>query len=325
MGYVAGEKILDDEYNNFLSGSSAGAYGINHIQGTGDGEYGLGQTAIAGTSAGATIQASQWNSLFTAMTNVANHTNRSITSNSAVLAGDTVSAISALQTDLNNLAADVAGGSASATALTTNSKRNDDASGRWATSHVVEQSVTFTNGDHARYYFNAGGKIRIVVSRTGNGGSSATAKDGSLDEVITAAGNIDIKSGTTTRSGSGETVTAGTLGYYDLTTSYQTFLQVAQDSGTYSGNILIKVEAKSNGAQGSNNDHGSVITIKTSILDNDSGDSEYTSGNTSGVDQYENFIGVTRVNLTGLEPNTTQGLSTAYTIASTAGVSNTTT
>jgi len=324
MGYVAGEKILDDEYNNFLSGSSAGAFGINHIMGTGDGEYGLGQSTLAGTSAGATIQASQWNSLFTAMTNVANHTNRSITSNSAVLAGDTVSAISALQTDLNNLAADVAGGSASATALTTTSKRNDDASGRWATSHVVEQSVTFANGDNARYFFNQGGKIRIVVSRTGNGGSSATGKDGSLDEVITAAGNIDIKSGTTTRSGSGETVTAGTLGYYDLTTSYQTFLQVAQDSGTYSGNILIKVEAKSNGAQGSNNDHGSVITIKTSILDNDSGDSEYTSGNTSSIDQYENFIGVTRVNLTGVAPNTTQGLSTAYDMASTAGVSNTT-
>ena len=325
MGYVAGEKILDDEYNNFLNGSSSGAYGINHIQGTGDAEYGLGQTEIAGTSPGATIQASQWNSLFTAMTNVANHTNDSITSDDQVLAGDTVSAISALQTDLNTLAASVAGGSASATALTTNSKRNDDASGRWATSHVVEQSVTFSSGDEARYYFNAGGKIRIIVSRTGNGGSSATAKDTSLDEVISAAGNIDIKSGTTTRSGTGETVTAGTLGYYDLTTSYQTYLQVAQDSGTYSGNILIKVEAKSNGTQGSNNDKGSVITIKTSILDNDAGDSQYTSGNTDGIDQFENFIGVTRVNLTGLEPNTSEGLSTAYTISSTAGVSNTTT
>ena len=185
--------------------------------------------------------------------------------------------------------------------------------------------MTFSSGDEARYYFNAGGKIRIIVSRTGNGGSSATAKDTSLDEVISAAGNIDIKSGTTTRSGTGETVTAGTLGYYDLTTSYQTYLQVAQDSGTYSGNILIKVEAKSNGTQGSNNDKGSVITIKTSILDNDAGDSQYTSGNTDGIDQFENFIGVTRVNLTGLEPNTSEGLSTAYTISSTAGVSNTTT
>ena len=46
MGYVAGDKILDDEYNNFLSGTSAGAYGINHVLGSGTAGYGLGQTEL---------------------------------------------------------------------------------------------------------------------------------------------------------------------------------------------------------------------------------------------------------------------------------------
>ena len=31
MAYLGGDKILDDEYNNMLTGSTAGAYGINHI------------------------------------------------------------------------------------------------------------------------------------------------------------------------------------------------------------------------------------------------------------------------------------------------------
>jgi len=323
MGYVTGETILDDEYNNFISGSSSGAYGINHVFGTGNAEYGLGQTQIAETSAGATVQASQWNSLFTAMSNVANHTNDTLTSTSLVSAGDVISAVAALQTDLNTLAASVAAGSPNATAITATSRQNSDSGTRWITSHVVEQSLTFASGDAARYFFNAGGKARIIVSRLGNAGSSASSKDSSLDELISAAGNIDIKSGTTTRSGSGETVTGGTLGYYDLTTGYQTMLQVAQDSGTYSGNMIIKVEAKSNGTQGSNADTGSVITIKTSILDNDTGDSQYTSGNTDGIDQYENYIGQTRVNMTEVQPTTAQGLSTVYTTSSTAEDSNT--
>ena len=80
MAYTAGDTILDDEYNNFLDGASPGAYGINHIMGTGAGAYGLGQTALSTVSAGNTITAAQWNSLFTAMNNIANHTNDTITS-----------------------------------------------------------------------------------------------------------------------------------------------------------------------------------------------------------------------------------------------------
>ena len=90
MGYVTGETILDDEYNNFLSGSSAGAYGINHVFGSGNAGYGLGQTELIGTSAGTTITAAKWNALFTAMADTANHTNDTLSSTTARSAGDPV-------------------------------------------------------------------------------------------------------------------------------------------------------------------------------------------------------------------------------------------
>ena len=70
------KKILDDEFNTFLNGSTAAQYGINHIMGTGAGGYGLGQTELGAVTNGDTITVGQWNGLFTAMDNIANHTNR---------------------------------------------------------------------------------------------------------------------------------------------------------------------------------------------------------------------------------------------------------
>ena len=164
MAYLGGDKILDDEYNNMLTGSTAGAYGINHIFGTGNAGYGLGQTELVGVSAGTLVTAAKWNALFTAMDNVANHTNDTLTSTAARSAGDPIKYISALQTDLNTLAASVVGGSVSATAVSEGSEdRSEVASAVFDTSHIVEDTVTFAGGDEARWFFNAGGKISCLL------------------------------------------------------------------------------------------------------------------------------------------------------------------
>lgn len=321
MAYTAGDTILDDEYNGFL-GNTSSPIGINHTFGTGSGEYGLGQTAISTVAAGNTITAAQWNSLFTAMDNVANHTNDTLTSTTARSAGDAIAVISALSTDLDTLAASVAAGCPNTTAISTSAALQTSASStRWAGSHVVEHSVTFSNANEARWFFNAGGKIQINVSRTGNGGGSATSKDSSVDELITGLGDFKFGSVASTRSGSTETVSTDglSIGLHDLTTSYQTVLQLTQDSGTYTS-MYFQIEAKADAAAGS----ATVVTIKTSLVDPDAGDSEFTSGNTDGVDQYANFVGTTNVILKTVDPTTAEGLTTVYTPSSTAVVSNTT-
>ena len=117
MSYTSGETILDDHYEGFLNGSSAGTYGINYVGGTGASEYGTGQTHLNSVAAGQTITAAQWNSLFTQMDNIANHTNDSLTSTAQRSAGNSVAMISALQTDLNTLAASVAAGCPNASAV----------------------------------------------------------------------------------------------------------------------------------------------------------------------------------------------------------------
>ena len=321
MAYTAGDTILDDEYNGFLDNTSS-PIGINHTFGTGSGAYGLGQTGLSTVAAGNTITAAQWNSLFTAMDNTANHTNDTITSTTARSAGDPIAVIAALSADLDTLAASVAAGCPNATAITTSAAlQTSTSSTRWTGSHTVEQSVTFSNANEARWFFNAGGKIQINVSRSGNGGSSATSKDSSVDQLITGLGDFKFGSVASTRSGSTETVTTNGLaiGFHDLTTSYQTILRLTQNSGTYT-TMYFDIQAKANAAAGS----ATVVTIRTQLVDPDSGDGQFTAGNTSGVDRYANFIGTTNVILKTVSPTTAQGLTTVYTPSSTAVVSNTT-
>jgi len=322
MGYVVGEKILDDEYNTFVNSSSS-PYGYNHFAGTGALNYGLGQTEIATNVAGDTITAAEWNSLFTGMDNIANHTNDTLTSTAARSAGDTIAIKSALEADLATLAASVAAGCTSATAVSAGSELQSSTSDtRWVGSHIVEHSITFASNNALRWFFNAGGTMRMTFTRNSNGGGSATSKDSSVDELITAIGNFDLKSGVSTRSGSGETVTTNGLanGVFDLGTGYTVLLKLTQSSGTYTS-MYIDIQAKLDAAIAS----ATVVTMYYRIVDVDSGDSGYTSGNTSGVDQYANYIGTTDFSTRIVAPTTGEGLASVSTISSSAVVSNNTT
>jgi len=324
MGYVAGETIKDDEYNVFVASSSS-PFGYNHIAGTGSGNQGLGQTELAQVSASDSnlIKAASWNSLLAGIDNIANHTNDSMTARGQVTAGDPIKIKAAVATDLATLSASVAGGCVNATAVSESSELRSAASGtRYAGSHVVEHSVSFANGNDLRHFFNAGGKIRIKLTRTGNGGGSATSKDASVDELITALGNFDIGAQVSTRSGSGETLQTDGLanGVDDFGTSYVTIAVIRQSSGTYT-TMDLKIEGKVDNATYGD---ATKVTIKCSVIDADSGDSEFTDGNTSGVDQFANFIGTTDWALHTVNPTTDQGLGSVATISASAIESNTT-
>jgi hypothetical protein len=114
------------------------------------------------------------------------------------------------------------------------------------------------------------------------------------------------------------------IGFYDLTTSYQTILVLRQDWSTYQF-MNIKIEAKLDAAPGTAN----TITVRTSLLDPfidgstvATADATYTAGNTASVDQYANFVGVTNVIVKYVNPNTAEGLATVRTPFESAVVSN---
>ena len=322
MAYTAGDTILDDEYNAFV-GNSSSPFGYNHFAGTGSAQYGLGQSAISTVSAGGTVQASQWNTLMTGIDAIANHTNDTMTSRSAVSAGNTIAIRSAVAADLATLAASVAAGSPNATALTTSSaKQTSDSSSTWTGSHTVEHTFTFSDANKMRHFFNAGGKIRVVKSRTGNGatGGGATVKDNNWTSLYAALGNIDIASQATTRSGSGETLTTNGLanGFHDFSTGYTHIIRLTEATSPYTGNY-IDVHAKLNASVGS----ATVMTVKMTANDG-AADDTFTAGNTSSVDATPDRNGTHRMQSFVISVTAAQGLSAAIAESATAVGSNST-
>ena len=320
MSYTAGQTILDNEYNDFV-GSSSDPYGINHIGGTGAGVYGLGESAISTVTAGDAITAAQWNSLWSTMDNVANHTNVTLTSTTAVSGGDTIAIKSALITDLAALATAVATGSTSATALTTSASLQTitTASEGWDTSATHEHSITWVSADRMRHFFNAGGKVRIV---TGTTQGTTNPKDQAFIDLGTALGNIDIGSQASTRSGTGESLTTNGLanGFHDLTTSYAVIIKLTSDNTSYTSNT-VEISAKLDAAVGT----AVTMTIKMVATD-PSADDQYTQGNTDAPSGGDGDIKDTPQMVTdiyAITPNTSEGLTTSPTHLSVAVVSNT--
>jgi hypothetical protein len=242
---------------------------------------------------------------------------------------------SALTADLVTLGASVQAGCPNATALTTSAaQQTTAAANRWNVSHIVEQSTTFNSANEMRYFFNQGGKIQINVTRTSNAGSAATSKDRAIDDLIDSLGNFKIKSQSSEYSndgstnvnilGDGSSAYDLNIGFYDLTTSYQTILVLRQDWQTYEF-MNFKIEAKLNAAPGT----ATVMTVRTSLLDpfidgstSATQDNTYTAGNTASVDQYANWVGVTNVVLSYVKATTAEGLVTVYEPSTTALVSN---
>jgi hypothetical protein len=252
----------------------------------------------------------------TGIDNIGNHTNDSLTARTQVTAGDTIAIKSALEADLATLAASVEGGCTSATALSTNAVGTSTNSGTWNGTSTIERSVTFADADKMRHFFNAGGKIRIDPT-------CVTGIDGSKDDVFndlttTATGNLDIGSKTSTRSGSGETLTTNglSLGFHDLTTSYQTILKLTSDNSGYTSNT-VEYQAKLDAAVGS----ATVITVKMISVDGDNDDT-YTTPNTSGVPANPNEAPRMTLALIEVFPTNAQGLSANIQSASNAEVSN---
>ena len=100
-------------------------------------------------------------------------------------------------------------------------------------SHIID--VTFTDADHQRHFFNAGGEVRFASNITYVGSDSKT-----IDwmTMLVNMGTVTMNYTNTVASGSGS---GSAIGYHDLTASYQQLFEKT-GSGLYAANDY-KVEA----------------------------------------------------------------------------------
>ena len=226
----------------------------------------------------------------------ASHQGTSITAITSPTAGDTISAyaalstnISAIETGRNNAAAS---GSDSTAATTTTTA--------WVNTATTSKTITFASANQLRYFFNAGGMIRMSFSRSGG---TASDQNTSWTNLLTACGTIVLTgagdpgpnktiagtsyTGTTKIGGSGtaDTLAEG-IGAYDLTGTNQTLFKQFATTYTYTANFA-QIQASIS---------GSVITITATM------DDQKTPGVPGGLDSVD---GTLTMNTTIRPPSTT--------------------
>ena len=259
MAYQQGDTITAADYNTF-------ANNVNAVIGTGSGAKGYGLSEITTLSAGATITAAQWNSLLSGLQKAANHQGTTLTnaSNTVTTGGNIL--------PLSNLAADVTlidtnADTADASNLSTgqagiSSSRTDS----WSGTITHTFTVNFGSQNAARYFFNSGGKIHIVVARSGG---SSTDQNTAWTNLGTGLGTVTMNATDTTKSG-GSYGTNTSVGYRDLTTSNQTIMSAPIGSGDYTANDIL-IQAKTDGS--------GLITIQIDLNDDHAAETgTYTGG-----------------------------------------------
>jgi len=272
MTYTVGGLIQATDYNGFVSTTSDA--NVNDIWSTGSGDKGYGQTALATVSAAGTVTAAQWANLVNTISTIANHQGTTITSRTAPVTGDLIEILSNVNTDLSNLTTARGNAAASGTAIGTFtgnvSQTATTGSGSTAWTLTFTHTVTFASANAARYFFNAGGLVKIMFGKTSTG---TVADDEWNDLAGTLCGNIFISGGSATQSIAGTDYTGTTkiggtgtpdiltttTGWYDLTTGDTDIYKQFADTAPYTGQF-INVAAKTAGS-------GTQLVLTTTWVD----------------------------------------------------------
>lgn len=226
MAYVLGDDILDDHYNGF-------AGDINTIWGAGSGDSGYGQVStLATVSAGQDVTATQWATLLDRMDSMEAHQGSVITNPANPTVGTDISAFTTLSTDITTLTTNRLNNAANGT----DGSNSISAAGSWTVNSVQAGRLTWSSANHARYFFNAGGEIRISFSRSGG---TAHTKNTEWTQLCTDCGTLVFGARTMVKSGgAGTPITEISDGFYDITTTYVAKFKQFEGTSPYTTNYI---------------------------------------------------------------------------------------
>jgi hypothetical protein len=272
MTYSVGGLVQATDFNTLVGGNpSTSVNTLNTVWATGGTNAGYGQAPMSQVSAGQTVAAGDWATLTYVTSNSASHQGTSILSVTAPAAGSTISYQANIPTNLTSIY------SSRLNAATQGSTVANTATygSTWSTQITFTHTVTFANGDAARYFFNSGGQLKITCSNPNSTAginlllNQLASNVGTVVQSAPASGAVTIAgtsySGISKVGGGGNAPTISTnSGYFAMTnTPVVIFNQTASTGPSAYLGTYIQMSARSNGTQGSNGDTGSVITITT--------------------------------------------------------------
>lgn len=276
MTYVTGGLIQAADYNGFVS-TTAGA----NINATWNSAYG--QPALSTVAVGGTVTAAQWATLNTTISQLGAHQGTTITSRTNPVAGNIISVLANVNTDITNCYnnrnnAFAVGtqytawtGSASFTSGIGNTAGN--VNGKWTATFT--DTVTFSNTSAASSFFNAGGLVKIQVSKTSTGTTGDTAWNAFITNTCANVGVFlsgansshtiagQTYYGTTARGGNGTpSILATGTGFFNLsTTSTAIYKQYFTGPGYSSNYVQVAAAVNSNVSP-------SILTLVTTWYEN---------------------------------------------------------
>ena len=170
-----------------------------------------------------TVTATQWASLVNNLSSAGSQTNTTLTSRTAPTAGTTVSVLANVAADITSVTTNrgnaAAVGTEYGTFTGTTSKTTATGTGTSAWTITFTHTVTFADANAARYFWNAGGIVRIQMGKS----STGTDKDPDWNTFVGTVGTLNM---TGRVNGAAQTIAA---------TSYTGFTRVG-GSGTPSPN-----------------------------------------------------------------------------------------
>ena len=246
MTYSSGGLIQASDYNTFQTN-------LNTIWSTGSGDSGWGQTAISAVSTSGVVTATNWATLVNNLSTSGAQTNTTLTSRSAPTTGTLISILANVATDITSCTTNrgnaVSSGAEVGYASGTTSKTTATGSGQAAWTITFTHTVTFPSADQARYFFNAGGRIRLQYGKSSTGTdidpdwNTFAGQPGSI-YLTGIAGSKTIAAvaytGTTRIGGTGGTQTtlSTATGWYALTGTPVTIFQLTNATAPYTGEFI---------------------------------------------------------------------------------------
>lgn len=246
MTYSSGGLIQASDFNTFQTN-------LNAIWSTGTGDSGWGQTAISAVSTSGVVTATNWSTLVANLATAGSQTSTTITSRAAPTAGTLISILANVSADITSCTTNRANAASTGTevgyASGTTSKTTATGAGTTAWTITFTHTVTFGSADATRYFFNAGGRIRLQFGKSSTGTdidadwNTFAGYPGSL-YLTGIAGSKTIAAvaytGTTRIGGSGGTQTtlSTATGWYALTGTPTTIFLLTNNNAPYTGETI---------------------------------------------------------------------------------------
>jgi hypothetical protein len=233
MTYSSGGLIQASDYNTFAGNTTAG---LNRVWSTGSGDAGWGQTTIPLVAAqSGAVSHTNWATLVNNLSTTGAQTTTTLTARTPPVSQTVITVLTNVQTDITNCTTNRGNATSSGAevgyASGTTSKTTATGAGQAAWTIVFTHTVTFPSADQARYFWNAGGLVRLQF---GKSSGTSTTIDADWNTFAGYPGSIYVTgrvngaaqtiagvsyTGTTRIGGTGGTQTtlATTTGWYNLT------------------------------------------------------------------------------------------------------------